>query len=32
MNIQDREGIFTFPEAAEENGGVMVPDNPESQL
>ena len=32
MNIQDREGIFTFPEAIEESGGVTVPDNPENQL
>ena len=32
MNIQDREGIFTFPEAIEENGGITVPDNPENQL
>ena len=32
MNIQEREGIFTFPEADEENGGVRVPDNPENPL
>ena len=32
MNIQETEGIFTFPEAVEENGGVMVPDNPENPL